>query len=402
MEIIRAGAEWKERIIAFADRVFGEDVAPEGFAGLIPDLYGPRASCDGNHLLVLEEGEIQALLLAEPTTFVCGGRMLKGLGVGTVSVSEQARGKGYMQKLLSCVREGMERDGYAFAVLSGQRQRYSYWGYEPTGTALVFELTGSNVKHALCGPEISELAGEISLVPLEEGSEWAQAARKLYESQCLYTVRKEETFVLHLCSGHSRPMAVLHKGRFAGYLTASFRRGQVCLTELLTDENTAVPDQERFMKALLLCFFRQQAPRGFSIRLALWQKEQAARLEKICESCSIQTDHQYYIADMEKMLDFSLFAAHKLGRLPDGDWQFATEKGIYCCHSADGKTAAVLRKHSQAPVFSGKEENRKIFTASEAEMTRILFSPLSGLHSLEGVPAGWLPLPLCLAPVDAV
>ena len=61
MEVIRAGAQWKEEILRFADRIFGEDVQPGGFAELIPDVYGPEAPCDGNHLLVLEEGKIRAL-----------------------------------------------------------------------------------------------------------------------------------------------------------------------------------------------------------------------------------------------------------------------------------------------------------------------------------------------------
>ena len=149
MEIIRAGAQWKEEILRFADRIFGAGVQPGGFAELIPDVYGPEAACDGNHLLVLEEGRIQALLLTEPTTFVCGGEILRGIGVGTVSVAEDARGKGYMQLLLKTVREWMDKEGYAFAVLAGQRQRYAYWGYEPMETRLVMRLDAGNVRHAL-------------------------------------------------------------------------------------------------------------------------------------------------------------------------------------------------------------------------------------------------------------
>ena len=123
MEVIRAGAQWKEEILRFADRIFGDDVQPGGFAELIPDVYGPEAPCDGNHLLVLEDGKIRALLLTEPISFVRGDAILKGIGVGTVSVDEGARGRGFMQLLLKTVREWMKEEGYAFAVLSGQRQR---------------------------------------------------------------------------------------------------------------------------------------------------------------------------------------------------------------------------------------------------------------------------------------
>ena len=149
MEVIRAGAQWKEEILRFADRIFGEDVQPGGFAELIPDVYGPEAPCDGNHLLVLEEGKIRALLLTEPISFVSGGEILKGIGVGTVSVAEDARGRGFMQLLLKTVREWMKEEGYAFAVLAGQRQRYAYWGYEPMETRINMQLEPGNGKHGL-------------------------------------------------------------------------------------------------------------------------------------------------------------------------------------------------------------------------------------------------------------
>ena len=123
MELIRADAGWKKEILRFADEVFGTDLPPGGFARLIPDVYGPDAPCDGNHWLILEEGRIRALLLTEPVSFVCGGDVLKGIGVGTVSVAEDARGRGYMQLLLKTVKEWMKKEGYAFAGLSGQRQR---------------------------------------------------------------------------------------------------------------------------------------------------------------------------------------------------------------------------------------------------------------------------------------
>ena len=38
MEVIRAGAQWKEEILRFADRIFGDDVQPGGLAELIPDV----------------------------------------------------------------------------------------------------------------------------------------------------------------------------------------------------------------------------------------------------------------------------------------------------------------------------------------------------------------------------
>lgn len=392
MEIIRVGAEWKEEILKFADQVFGEDVQPGGFAALIPDVYGDTAPCDQNHWLVLEDGRIQALLLMEPITYVCGREELRGVGVGTVSVAEEARGKGYMQLLLGKVQEEMSREGYAFAVLSGQRQRYGYWGYEPAGLAFWGQIRPANIKHALKDAYTAGLEKEITFAPLKEGGEEEKKAFVLFQKGCPHTFRREERFVLHLKAGRAKSFAVHRNGMFAGYLNVSSRRGEPAVTELeLTDR--------KLLPAVLKAFFLDQAREGFSIRLPLYQKQQLAVVEEICDWYTLESDHQYRIADMGKMLEFFMKAKQSACGLTDGSWAFRTQERLYRCQVKQG----CVKVTEQEREAVSKEEWERTFTASYSRLVRLLFGPLTVLAGpLPEAPEGWFPLPLYLPDADAV
>lgn len=396
MEVIRAGAEWKERILRFADEVFGEDVQPGGFAALIPDVYGPEAPCDGNHFLVLEEGRIRALLLTEPISFISGDEVLKGIGVGTVSVAEDARGKGYMQLLLKTVREWMEKEGYAFAVLGGQRQRYAYWGYEPMEMRISMDLDAGNGKHGLVracsdGRESDgqEAAPSISFGEMEEGSEEERLAFELFERLPLHTLRKKETFARHLKAGRCIPFTIWENGRFAGYLCDSIRSGKHKIMELELVDMELYPE-------VLLAFWKQRAPEGFSVGLAPYRTQEFAFLEKICRRYVLGTGYQYYMADLPAVLSFFLQAKQRLTGLSEGKWTFRTEGRLYCCSVRNGNV--------QVTVDPGKEEKCQegIREWGKGELVRFLFGPSSAVLPTLETPAGWLPLPLYLPEADSV
>lgn len=388
IEVIRAGKEWKEQLIAFGDEVFGDDVQPGGFAALLPRVYGKDAACDQNHLIVVEDGEIQAMCLTEPTTLICGDMEVRGIGVGTVSVSKKARGKGYMQLLLQTVREWMKAEGYAFAVLGGQRQRYGYWGYEPAGIRFKAWLSKPNVRHAMGEDVTGGLEKELSFEAMQAGSEEEKLSFALYQSQPVRYLRAGETFVLQLHANRHTPYVIRKNGEYAGYFTASFRRGKAVLTELVLKDESCYP-------AVLKHFLQEMAPEGFELTVPLYQRERIAYLESVAESYWMGDDHRYYIADLAKVLEYSMKVKQLTCGLTDGEWSFATEKGTYRCAVRDGNVSVTLAE--------ADGESSRVRQSTESEMTRLLFGPaFAAAWDLSDVPAGWLPFPLCLTEIDAV
>ena len=396
MEVIRAGAQWKEKILRFADEVF--DGLPEGgFAELIPDVYGPDAPCDKNHLLVLEEGKIQALLLTEPTSFVCGNEVLRGIGVGTVSVAEDARGRGFMQLLLKTVREWMKEEGYAFAVLAGQRQRYAYWGYEPMETRINMQLEPGNGKHGLTRACADGADAAVSFAELEEGSREESMASALFDGLPLHTLRRKEGFARHLKAGCRRPLAIRSGGAFVGYLCESVRSGEPRITELELSDPKLYP-------AVIKAYWEKRAPQGFSVSLAPYRTREFAFLEKVCGRYQLGTGYQYYIADLREMLSFFLRAEQRLSGLADGEWSFrireeeTEEERLFGC-SVKGeqiRVSCLTRQEAGEDRWQAAEEWEK------GELVRFLFGPSSCIRRSAGAPAEWFPLPLFLPEADAV
>ncbi len=396
MELIRADAGWKKEILRFADEVFGTDLPPGGFARLIPDVYGPDAPCDGNHWLILEEGRIRALLLTEPVSFVCGGDVLKGIGVGTVSVAEDARGRGYMQLLLTTVKEWMKKEGYAFAVLSGQRQRYAYWGYEPMEVCLTMQLEPGNGKHGLTRACADGRDAGISFSEMREGGEEETFACRLFESHPLHTRRKEQTFARHLKAGLCIPLTIRRDGAFAGYLCESVRNGEPRITELELADPELYP-------AVMKAYWEKRAPEGFSVELAWYRTREFDFLEKICGRYLLRQGHQYDMADLKEVLRFFLRAKKELFGLSDGKWSFRVRE-------EEGKTAlfscSVKGEEIRVRRFSEEEADPAEWEKAEewekGELARFLFGTASFVRQRPGIPAGWLPLPLYLPSADAV
>ena len=99
-------------IIEFAVGVFNVD-----FPNLLPRLYRDGASTGHDHFAVRENGRLVAAVISFPLDATVAGHTFKTYGVGTVSVAEDCRGKGYMTDLLaSCLNDAFTH-GAALSVL---------------------------------------------------------------------------------------------------------------------------------------------------------------------------------------------------------------------------------------------------------------------------------------------
>src|SRR5699024_7356740 len=117
----------------------------------------------------------------------------------------------------------------------------------------------------------------------------------------LHTLRKRENFVRHLKAGRCIPLVIRKNGSFAGYLCDSVRNGEHKITELELCDMALYP-------AVLLAYWEQRAPEGFSVGLSLYRTEEFSFLEKICGRYELRTGHQYYMADLQAVLSFFLRA----------------------------------------------------------------------------------------------
>ena len=204
----RCSQDELDEIIAFATNVFNVD-----FPNLLPRLYRPGATTGPDHFAVREDGELAAAVISFPLDATVAGRTFKAYGVGTVSVGEKMRGKGYMTDLLaSCMTDAFEH-GAAISVLGGQRQRYGYYGFALVGEHVDFAITRQSIRHTIGLRE--------SAFALREATEAdAPALVRIMQKRPVYAERHEDDFLHAAAADYRKTYLISDGGRDVGYFIA--------------------------------------------------------------------------------------------------------------------------------------------------------------------------------------
>lgn len=365
----------REDILDFGNYVFSQAHQPHDFKKLVPKLYGEDSHTEQYHYLAKEDGKIKAMICALPGRLVVAGQELKTSGIGTVSVHPYARGKGYMKKLMAMAEEEMKAQGCDMGVLSGQRQRYGYFGYEKAGVEVSFLVTATNLRH--CCREESEKT--FRFAPLEEASPFLEQAYELYQSLPVCGARPKAEFCTILRSWQSEPLAVLKDGDFAGYLTLG-QGGALAECELIN------PDDYIWVLQALM---REKNLQEFHVLAAAYDTRKISRLLRFCERYTIETSDNFRIFHYQRVLSAYLALKNQVAPLYDGSLVVAIEGEQPLKISVAGGATSVCPT---------KEAPQVKLTAMEA--VPFFFSPIDARRLQEPVPAGWLPLPLFLPKPD--
>ncbi len=189
VEFRKARKEEAEDIIDFINYVFSQNSRPHDFKKMCPDVYACDRPFWEEHYVAVEDGKICATVMIMDETRELAGEIVKIGHVEQVSVHPYRRGKGYMQKLMGMALEDMISSGYDCSLLSGQRQRYEYFGYEPANYRYVYEINKTNIRHVVGNRELTvELKeGQIggNYVRLDDYAKVADViARYLRETGC--------------------------------------------------------------------------------------------------------------------------------------------------------------------------------------------------------------------------
>ncbi len=384
IEFVKGAPSELEAIVAFANDVFSSETEKTDFSSLLPKLYRNGSDTEQYHYLAKENGRIVAAVLSYPLEAVIAGRKFSVRPIGTVSVHRDYRGRGLMQALIARALEDMEREGVAFTLLSGQRQRYEYFGYEPCMQRLSCTVTRDNLRHAFPGLP----TGRVSLRPLAPGdTELLQAAHRLQERRPFYVLRPGRRFYDICCSWNARPFAVLKDGAFAGYLVASPDGAEICELEL--SDASALPE----LLARHLAFFGRYSA---ELLLAPFETGRMAALDAFCDGMTAGISESLHIFSYPDLIRQLLLLKASYAPLRDGTLVFGIGERVRFRIAVAGEKIAVDLTDEPAD-----------FSLPEFQALRFLFSAVSPLytyepHALPGCAASWFPLPFYWPPADQV
>jgi len=154
------------------------------FDKMLPDLYSPSSEDMANSLIIRDGGKIVSHIALFPMQIMICSRPVEIGGLGGVCTLVEYRGKHLMQQILDHTQEIMLERDYPIGWLSGDRRRYSPWGYENSNIEYLFTL---HARAPGCDKYDGKLPGSIvegTVDELDWDELWRQARSETMLSAC--------------------------------------------------------------------------------------------------------------------------------------------------------------------------------------------------------------------------
>ena len=361
------------RIIDFINYVFSQAHVPHDFKRLLPKVYGDEApkGQEDFHFLALQDGQIVGCVALRPTTLFYGGEKLTCGFVGSVSVHPYHRGEGHMKRLMrDMLSYAREQQNYDMLILGGQRQRYEYFGFEKCGLLMRFDVSATNVRHALNDTDITGL----EICELTEDD--VDFALELWRKRNVSSPRVRDTFMLDRRSWKNQPEIIRLDGERIGYRAG----GELLLTD------------EKYLPQVVKKLLTRDGTDRISFVAGLDQKERIAFLKDIAEYSSLGPQEMVRVLNWGKTLKLFLEFKHRyVCPIEDGcaDIDIAGE-GEFRIQVTRGE--ANVSKLSSP---SGNGIKLDLLSAEKA-----FFGVAEMMLGYEGIPRSWLGLPFYMSEQD--
>lgn len=379
----KAKQEENEDIIDFINYVFSQNERPHDFKKLLPKLYGDSRNNAGFHYLVKEDNKIKALICAMPIEYSIYGNDIKACCIGMVSVHPYDRSKGYMKQLMKEALTDTKNQGYHYIFLGGQRQRYEYFGFEPSGMQMEFKISSDNARHSLAETDSTP----VKIVPLTT-EELLDKAYFFYKSQPIHALRSREDFYDILGTKECIPYGIIVNYEFSGYL-AMGPNGWI--PELLLAD-------KRFYPAVMKALFAFTEKEQFNIIAAPYDLNKINYFQNIAEAYKITTSKNFRIfnwkqvlltfLDLKSHIEYLASGALRIG-IGDSVYEIKVKSNIPTVHKSSKEADIVLTELAAIScLFSqmGRYGLIDSFAALTPEKQNCIIS--------------WFPLPLTAIPID--
>lgn len=379
-EYLKADENDYEELLDFINYVFSHSGESTDFLSLLPKLYKNKDKIKYHHIMKVDN-RIKGVVGAFPITLSVLDEKVNVVGIGSVSTHPYSKGKGYMKELMNKSIEEMKKDNVDISVLSGYRQRYEYFGYEPCGQQINFNILDVNINY-----KRKELIDErISLKLLDENDHTiVEKAYELHSKKNVKVVRKKEEFLDILKSWNCSIYAVFKCDEFIGYISAN----NGFIDEIVVEDNS---DLNLAIASYIKTFKHNEV----NLRIPVYETEKITQLIKICENYSITKNNNFRIFNYEKIVRIMLKLKATYSKLEDGEYNI----------SIINYGVLKIKVHKNNVEVKKVQEEPNI-ELNELEAMEFLFSPIKPYFNFNNeVPNflnSWLPLPLYIEGLDCV
>ncbi|EGT3616912.1 GNAT family N-acetyltransferase [Clostridium perfringens] len=379
-EYLKADENDYEELIDFINYVFSHSDESTDFLSLLPKLYKNKDKIKCHHIIKVDH-RIKGVVGAFPITLSILDEKVNVVGIGSVSTHPYSKGKGYMKELMNKSIEEMKDENVDMSVLSGYRQRYEYFGYEPCGQQINFNILDVNINY-----KSNELIDErISIKLLDENDATiVEKAYELHSKKNVKVVRKKEEFLDILKSWNCSIYSVFKSDEFIGYIAAN----NGFIDEIVVEDNSD-------LNLAIASYIKTFKYNEVNLRIPVYETEKISQLIKICENYSITKNNNFRIFNYEKIVRIMLKLKATYSKLEDGEYNI----------SIINYGVLKIKVHKNNVEVKKVQEEAHI-ELNELEAMEFLFSPIKPYFNFNNeVPNflnSWLPLPLYIEGLDCV
>jgi hypothetical protein len=190
----------------------------------------------------------------------------------------------------------MKKDGMLFACLSGQRQRYGYFGFEPAGCVYTFNCDAANVRHAIPLEAMSGMdMSPVDLDSEDSSKEALDAIAEFHDRKPCKVLRDRERLFDILRSWHSKIYAVwdLVDGSRLGLL------GYLVVNEDGSKITEIYGRGTKRLCAALAVYLRETGRASVDVVLQPWNRDGISALMNFAESWRVEPAYMFNVLDEE-------------------------------------------------------------------------------------------------------
>jgi predicted N-acetyltransferase YhbS len=362
-----------EALMRYVERAFGHSKG--FFPRAYPHLYQPTEEAMEWAYVIDEGGEIVSHVGVYPIETVTAGVHFRIGGVGAVSTSPRARGKGYMTQLLTHIVADMRRLGYPVSWLGGDRQRYNTFGWEMASPVYDLSFTQRSLKwYGIAPVEMNEVFPDEALATIE----------RCQSQQACHTLRP-------YLGTQLQKMDLRFWVSEEGYaILEGQARHHLRILELVSKSGNELG----MIRALLDWNFGERA----NWSLSMWDRVRLGRLMQYASYWSGGNSAMYRVNDLTQVLvGARTFLSERAGGLRD----FAIALGIV---EVDRTTVTTLSvEDGMVQIQPGRHASTYVELPA-VEATRLVFGgpPISCQSELPQPLLALLPVPCYVMPLDHV
>lgn len=198
--------------------------------------------------------------------------------IGTVATLPAYQHQGHMTRLIQAVDDWNRQNGVVFSVLTGERQRYNYFGFEKSAFQNLYTVT-----RKYCERNIRD---EGITIAQSNAGEAAALYRFYRQTQCVQ-VRDEACFYEYI-NNYSTPYTVYQGNKILGYFIIKNNK------TLITEIALLSPD---LLPATLRALFKIIPDNRLELQINPLNRDICQQIERICETKCCQEELHFKVYD---------------------------------------------------------------------------------------------------------